>query len=236
MYNVYYNVISQFFIPIAFLFVILIASRGYLVFHFARTSHVITRYMVYPSPFELSVILSGISTAIIAPIATAGYIIFGGDISSVSVLNKGTAGIALLVLEGIVLLFINYVILRLFNATPRDVVLGNLAEAEYDKAAKRYYGVWRGRLLIANAVAGAQLIFGGFVTMTESGQQLMPLRFAGLAILAALFTYVFIQGRNFDEPIVINGMVYPSEKKRVAMKGATLIAIALCVIAILIFI
>ncbi|MBR5479742.1 MAG: hypothetical protein IKU84_06150, partial [Clostridia bacterium] len=76
---------------------------------------------------------------------------------------------------------------------------------------------------------------GGFVTMTQSGNNLMTLRIVGLAIISAFFTYVFYQGRNFENPIVVKGMVYPSEKKRVALKWATLIASALYIIAILIF-
>ncbi|MBR5479744.1 MAG: hypothetical protein IKU84_06160 [Clostridia bacterium] len=209
-------------------------SRHSLDFVIFDEPYILTRYMIYPKLPVSAGIITGIVYSIAGGMAGFIYSYFASDIG----IHNGMdfpIGILCFVLELVLVYFVNYIIIGWYEETSNDFLFADVSEADYDKAARRYYGIWRNRLLLANLIAGAQLILGGYVTMTESGDHLMTLRIVGLAIISAFFTYVFIQGRNFENPIVVKGMVYPSEQKRVALKWATLIASALYIIAILIF-
>ena len=49
-------------------------------------------------------------------------------------------------------------------------------------------------------------------------------------VLVSVFSYILIQSREFDDPVVVKGMVYLSEKKRVTLKWVILSAIVLYIL------
>ena len=219
------------FVILATVWILSANKYGWITKELKEQGKTVGRYMVYPGIGFLATQIAALLLTVVVFVCSVIFVLLPIEMKEID-----TTELVIVFAEALFLAdFANYAVLSWYNNTPREVVLNDLPEADYDKAARRYYGIWRNRLLLANLIAGAQLILGGFVTMTESGDHLMTLRIVGLAIVSAFFTYVFIQGRNFENPIVVKGMVYPSEKKRIALKWATLIAIALYIIAILVF-
>ncbi len=190
----------------------------------------VSRYMVYPKPRFLASQLSTYLVTIVIIIWSIMFLLLETEIETLSE-NE----FIVLFIEAMTMLYLaNYSIIRYYYFTPRELVLNETTEENYDAVAKRYYGIWRNRLIVANLVTGAQLILGGLVTLTNGAEHLMGIRILGLVVLAIVFSYILIQSRNFDDPVVVNGMVYPSEKKRVMTKWVILGAIIVYILGVII--
>ena len=195
--------------------------------------YILTRYMIYPKLPVSAFVLTGIVCSFAGGIAGIGYSFYESNITIRNGLDF-PFGVLCFVLELVLLYLANYGIIGWYDSTSNDFLFDKVDYAEYDKAAKRYYGIWRNRLILANVAAGAQLILGGFVTLTNVGEHLMGIRILGLVLLAIVFIYILIQSREFEDPVVVKGMVYPSEKKRVTLKWVILSAIAVYIIGAII--
>lgn len=202
---------------------VLPANRyGRIIRELESQGKTVGRYMVYPRPDLLATLMCTILFTVVAIICSIMVILLETEIDTL-----GKYAFIVVFAETIILLYLaNYSIIRYYYNAPRELVLGETTESDYDAVAKRYYGIWRNRLIIANVVTGAQLILGGFVTLTNAGDDLMGIRILGLALLVIVFSYILIQSREFEDPVVVRGMVYPSERKRITLKWVILSAIA----------
>jgi len=194
-----------------------------------RSPYITTRYMVYPEKNVSCALSSMLAYSAFGGIAGFVYPYFESNITIRNGLDF-PFGVLCFVLEIVLVFFANYAIIGGYDNTSRDFLFDNVEYSDYDKAAKRYYGIWRNRLILANAAAGAQLILGGFVTLTNAGEHLAGIRYLGIVVLVIVFSYILIQSRDFDAPIIVKGMVYPSEKKRITLRWVVLASIAVYIL------
>ncbi len=195
--------------------------------------YILTRYMIYPKLSVSAGVLTFIVYSVTGGIAGFVYSFYENNITIQNGMDF-PFGIICFILELALVYFSNYTIIGWYDSTSNDFLFDKVEDEAYDAVAKRYYGIWRNRLIVANLVTGAQLILGGLVTLTNGAEHLMGIRILGLVVLVIVFSYILIQSRNFDDPVVVNGMVYPSEKKRVMTKWVIGIAIIVYILGVII--
>ncbi|MBR5272434.1 MAG: hypothetical protein IKU25_03455, partial [Clostridia bacterium] len=160
------------FVILATVWILSANKYGWITKELKEQGKTVGRYMVYPGIGFLATQIAALLLTVVVFVCSVIFVLLPIEMKEID-----TTELVIVFAEALFLAdFANYAVLSWYNNTPREVVLNDLPEADYDKAARRYYGIWRNRLLLANLIAGAQLILGGFVTMTESGDHLMTLR------------------------------------------------------------
>ena len=231
------NAVGQYiYVAIAMFVFLAICSKGIRPgrhFEIFEEPYILTRYMIYPKLPASAGLMTGIIYSLTGAIAGFIYPFYESNITIRNSFDF-TFGILFFVLELAIVYLSNYAIIGWYDNTSNDFLFDKVDYTDYDKAAKRYYGIWRNRLILANIIACAQLVLGGFVTLTNAGENLMGIRILGLVILAVVFSYILIQSRDFDAPVVVKGMVYPSEKKRVILKWVILSAVIVYILGVVV--